>query len=212
MLLWPGGWCCCIKSGGGGRRDMGRHADRVRRVRVRQKGREEEEEGRDVAPPPPPKHSFSLAQSPCLRPSRSSTLHSCSHTVQWGRGGWMDGWTYRRWMMDAGGGSGGREGEVDWGQAGWMERKRGGGGWRGEGFFFPLCLVISSHSLPSGAVVRWLAAHPGGPRACAGPRTRRRLDPGCRLGCSGRSSWRLPGRRPPRFHLWGCKQTQTLTN
>lgn len=68
-------------------------------------------------------------------------------------------------------------------------------------FFFSLCLVISSHSLPSGAVVRWLAARPGGPRACAGPRTRRRLDPGCRLGCSGRSSWRLPGRRPPRFHL-----------
>lgn len=66
------------------------------------------------------------------------------------------------------------------GQAGQMERE--GGRMKG------VCLVISSRSLPSGAVVRWLAGRPEGLRACAGPPTQRRSGPGCHLGCSGRSS------------------------
>ena len=97
---------------------------------------------------------------------------------------WMDGW---RWWF--------------WGRMveGGQTRERGKEGREDEKGGF--CLVISIRSLPSGAVVRWLAGRPEGPTACAGPPTRRRSDPGCRLGCSGRSSWRLPGRRPPRFHL-----------
>lgn len=93
---------------------------------------------------------------------------------------WRNGW--RRWE-------------------GWLrvDRQRARKGREDEKGGF--CLVISIRSLPSGAVVRWLAGRPEGPTACAGPPTRRRSGPGCRLGCSGRSSWRLPGRRPPRFHL-----------
>lgn len=65
-----------------------------------------------------------------------------------------------------------------------------------------LCLVISSHNPPSEAVVHWLAGRPGGPTACAGPLIRQRSGPGCHLGCSGRSSSRLPGKRPRRFPPW----------
>lgn len=50
------------------------------------------------------------------------------------------------------------------------------------------CLVISSHSLPSGVVVRWLACHPGGQRACAGPLIQQRSGPGFHLGYSGKFS------------------------
>lgn len=63
-------------------------------------------------------------------------------------------------------------------------------------------MVISSHNPPSEAVVHWLAGRPGGPTACAGPPIRQRSGPGCHLGCSGRSSWRLPGKRPRRFPPW----------
>lgn len=59
---------------------------------------------------------------------------------------------------------------------------------REEGRMKGVCLVISSRSLPSGAVVRWLAGRPEGLRACAGPPTRQHSGPGCHLGCSGRSS------------------------
>lgn len=74
---------------------MGRHANRVRRVRVRQEGREEEEEGRDVAPPPhPPKRSFSLAQvhvcAPPVPPLYTPALIQCSEGEEVG---WMDGRT-----------------------------------------------------------------------------------------------------------------------
>lgn len=69
-----------------------------------------------------------------------------------------------------------------------------------EGRMKGVCLVISSHNLPSEAVVRWLAGRPGGPTACAGPLTRQRSGPGCHLGCSGRSSLQLPGKRPRHFH------------
>jgi len=72
------------------------------------------------------------------------------------------------------------------------EQKGGHGGF---------CLVISSRSLPSGAVVRWLADRPEGPRAYAGPRTLQRSGPGCHLGCSGRFSLLLPGRPLPHFPL-----------
>lgn len=85
------------------------------------------------------------------------------------------------------------------------ERERRGEEGRAEG----VCLVISSRSLPSGAVVRWLAGRPEGLRACAGPPTRRRSGPGCHLGCSGRSSWRLPGRHPRRSHLWTRESVNT---
>lgn len=87
------------------------------------------------------------------------------------------------------------------GQAGQMVRVREERKMKG------VCLVISSRSLPSGAVVRWLAGHPEGPRACAGPPTRQRSGPGCHLGCSGKSSWQLPGRRPPRSRLCTGKRS-----
>ena len=135
---------------------------------------------------------LSLAQVSIRPPAlRSAALRSCSSGCTEG------GWTYRSDGMDEWGKQGGvvfeGKGRTDGDreEKGW-EGGRGGGG---------VCLVISSRSLPSGAVVRWLAGHPGGPRACAGPPTRRRSGPGCHLGCSGRSSSQLPGRRPPRFHL-----------
>lgn len=84
------------------------------------------------------------------------------------------GWTY------GGGGMDGEGGMVEGGRAGQTEGE--------EGRMKGVCLVISSRSLPSGAVVRWLVGRPEGPRACAGPPTRRRSGPGCHLGCSGRSS------------------------
>lgn len=62
--------------------------------------------------------------------------------------------------------------------------------------------VTSSRSLLSGAGVRWLAAPPAELRVCAVRPTPRRSDPGCRLGCSGRFSWRPPGRRPQRSLRW----------
>lgn len=68
------------------------------------------------------------------------------------------------------------------GRAGKTDTERGR---EGKGAF---CLVISSRSLPSGAVVRWLAGRPEGPRACAGPLIRRHSGPGCHLGYSDRSS------------------------
>lgn len=84
-------------------------------------------------------------------------------------------------MYRGGGMDGGGMVEGGWeGQTG-RERERKGG--QRE-----FCLVISSRSLPSGAVVRWLAGHPEGLTACAGPPTLRRSGPGCHLGCSGRSS------------------------
>lgn len=83
----------------------------------------------------------------------------------------------------------------------WRERERERRWRRTKG----LCLVISSHNPPSEAVVRWLAGRPGGPTACAGPPIRQRSGPGCHLGCSGRSSWRLPGKRPRRFPPWGTE-------
>lgn len=92
--------------------------------------------------------------------------------------------------------------EVEGGRVGHRERVREERGGGRKGGRKGVCLVISSRSLPSGAVVRWLAGRPGGPTACAGPPTRRRSGPGCHLGCSGRSSSRPPGRRPPRFRPW----------
>lgn len=80
----------------------------------------------------------------------------------------------------------GRTGVVEWMEGGGCGRV--GRTDRVAGRVKGVCLVISSRSLLSGAVVRWLAGHPEGPRACAGPLTRRHSGPGCHLGCSGRSS------------------------
>lgn len=70
----------------------------------------------------------------------------------------------------------------------WMSNEGRQDRWRRGGMNGGDCLVISSHSLLSGAVVRWLAGHPEGLRACAGPLTRRHSGPGYHLGCSDRSS------------------------
>lgn len=58
--------------------------------------------------------------------------------------------------------------------------------------------VTSSHSLLSGAGVRWLAAPPAELTVCAVHPTLQRSDPGFRLGCSGRFSWQPPGTHPQR--------------
>lgn len=55
--------------------------------------------------------------------------------------------------------------------------------------------VTSSHSLLSGAGVRWLAAPPAELMVCAVHPTLQRSDPGFHLGYSGRFSW-----QPPRMH------------
>lgn len=58
--------------------------------------------------------------------------------------------------------------------------------------------VTSSHSLLSGAGVRWLAAPPAELTVCAVRPILQRSDPGFRLGCSGRFSWQPPGKHPQR--------------
>lgn len=79
---------------------------------------------------------------------------------------------------------------MEWRGLAGQERGWGGGTDRqwekwGKGAF---CLVISSRSLPSGAVVRLLSGRPEGPRAYAEPPTRQHSGPGFHLGYSGRSS------------------------
>lgn len=74
--------------------------------------------------------------------------------------------------------------EGGWLREGGQDRRRE----REKGRMKGVCLVISSRSLPSEAVVRLLAGRPEGLRACAGPPTQRHSGPGCHLGCSGRSS------------------------
>lgn len=61
--------------------------------------------------------------------------------------------------------------------------------------------VISSRTLPSEAVVHWLAGPPEAQTACAGPLIQLRSGPGCHPEYFGRSFSLLPGKHPPRFHL-----------
>jgi len=56
--------------------------------------------------------------------------------------------------------------------------------------------VTSSHSLLSGAGVRWLAAPPAELMVCAVHPTLQHSDPGFHLGYSGRFSWQPPGMHP----------------
>lgn len=72
---------------------MGRHADGVRRARVRQEGREEEEEGRDVAPPPHHQNAalvWPKSMSAPLLFLHSTLLLSYSAVRERGLDGWMD--------------------------------------------------------------------------------------------------------------------------
>lgn len=92
-------------------------------------------------------------------------LDGRAEAAEWMDDGWMD-WGRGEQRGEGRGGEGHERG----GGGGEEEEKKkeveeveGAGG-----------SVISSRSLPSAAVVRWLAGRPGGPRACAGPPTRRR--------------------------------------
>lgn len=76
---------------------------------------------------------------------------------------------------------------------------------RGDGKVEKVVLVISSRILPSEAVLRWLAGHPEGQRACAGPLIRLHSGPGCHPECSGKSFLLPPGKHPLHSRLCGSQ-------